>query len=297
MRKCIWFFCLLAVTATAHTWTFGQDGSIEIQSGTWTFKKGGRMDAEFQQMKGTNTVVLRRSDGEVCEVPLAVLSEADQDFVLHPPEDARFGKSKIIDEAGKIERYWRSHALNVIDDIEEGDFAGSVEVQAACNAIVADMKELTNLLGAEVTYTNFSNLLQKQALAVEKTKDTLREGLQRSFLHHADEFFRFLMNSRDDWSDEVRGKTAAYRDYCAFLRKRGWAQAKVHFLYCAGIADKSPGLYADILEAEAAIIQSEQGLARNKQNGTPYPLLHGMTLSEITDRLRSERAAVLTGGN
>src|SRR5262245_44449792 len=113
MRKFIWGFCLLALVATAHTWTFNQDGSIETQDGTWTFKKGGRMDAELQRMKGTNLVVLRRSDGILCEVPLSVLSKNDQDYVLHPPEDTRQqGKAKIISEAAKIERYWRTHALN-----------------------------------------------------------------------------------------------------------------------------------------------------------------------------------------
>jgi hypothetical protein len=290
-------FCLLAFAAAAHTWTFNQDGSIQTQNGTWTFKKGGRIDADFQRMKGTNIVVLRRSDGTLCDVPLSVLSEKDQDFVLHPPEDARIQENARVDEAGKIERYWRSHALNVIDDIEEPGLPASAKSQEVCREIVECMRQLTNVLDPALSYTNFCDLLQKQALALEKVKETGGASLPRPFLHHTDEFFRFMMNSRDEWSDELKGEAPEYREYRAFLRNRGWAQAKVHFLYCAGIADKAPGVVTQIIEAEAAIIQSEQQLARQKQNGSPYPLLHAMNLEEISERLRSERAAALSRAN
>jgi hypothetical protein len=297
MRKFAWAFWLVPFAATAHTWTFNQDGSIETQNGIWTFKKGGRMDAEFVQIKGTNLVVLRRSDGAVCDIPLAVLSEKDQDFVLHPPEDTRpQEKPNPVNEAAKIERYWRSHALNVVDEIEEADFPRSDKSQAVCNDIVADMQQLTNALQDDLAYAAFADLLQKQALAVEKLKEP-RDTLPRSFLHHTDEFFRFMMNSRDEWSDELKGEAKDYKEYRAFLRKRGWAQAKVHFLYCEGIAAKSPRVLGEIIDGEAAIIQSEQRLARKKQSGSPYPLLHAMSLTEISDRLRAERIAVLSPPN
>ena len=297
IRKLAWAFYLLAFVAAAHTWTFNQDGSIETQNGTWTFKKGGRMDAELQRMKGSNVVVLRRMDGTLCEVPLAVLSEKDRDFVLHPPEDARIQEKTRVDEAGKIERYWRSHALNVIDDIDEPALPASAQSQEVCREIVECMRQLTNVLDSALAYTNFCDLLQKQAVAVEKAKETGGASLPRSFLHHTDEFFRFMTNSRDEWSDELKGESPEYKEYRAFLRNRGWAQAKVHFLYCAVIAEKTPGVVPQIIEAEAAIIQSEQQLARQKQNGSPYPLLHAMNLEEISERLRSERAAALTRAN
>ena len=295
IRKLALSFCLLVVGAGAHTWTFNQDGSIQTQNGIWTFKKGGRIDAEFQHIKGTNLVVLRRSDGTLCDVPLAVLSEKDQDFVLHPPEDAR--PKTRVDEAGKIERYWRSHALNVIDDIEESNFPASKESEQACRQIVECMRQLTTHLGPDLSYTAFSELLQKQAVAVEQLRESRRTTIPRPFLRHTDEFFRFMMNSRDEWADELKGETPDYKAYRGFLRNRGWAQAKVHFLYCAGIADKTPGVVAQIIEAEAAIIQSEQQLARQKQNGSPYPLLHAMNVEEITERLRMERAAALSPSN
>lgn len=270
---------------------------METQNGTWSFKKGGRIEAEFQRLKGTNIVVLRRSDGAVCEVPLAVLSDKDQDFVLHPPEDARLQGKLKVDEAAKIARYWRSHALNVIDDVEESSFPTSDKSQKVCRDIVGCMKQLTSALAPEISFTNFFELLQKEALAVEKLKEARGPSLPRPFLHHTEEFFRFMMNSRDEWSDELKGETLEYKEYRAFLRKRGWEQANVHFLYCAGIAEKSPGVFPQIIEGEAAIIQSEQQLARKKKNGTPYPLLHAMNLTEIGDRLRLERAAVLSPSN
>jgi len=290
-------FCLLAFAAAAHTWTFNQDGSIETQNGTWTFKKGGRIDADFQRMKGTNIVVLRRSDGTLCDVPLSVLSEKDQDFVLNPPEDTRLQEKTRVDEASKIERYWRSHALNIIDDIEESSFPSSTKSEEACHEIVECMRQLTNALAPELSYATFSDLLQKQANAIERVKEARGAPLPRPFVRHTDEFFRFMSNSRDEWSDELKGETPEYREYRAFLRKRGWAQAKVHFLYCAGIADKTPGVVPHIIETEATIIQSEQQLARKKQNASPYPLLHAMNLEEISERLRSERAAALTRAN
>src|SRR5690349_20154283 len=290
MRMFILAFGFLALTATAHTWSFNQDGTIETQAGAWSFKKGGRIDGELQGMKGTNTVVLRRSDGVLCEVPLDVLSEKDQDFVLHPPEDRRPERTdNKVNEAAKIERYWRGHALSVIDDIEPADFPASPKAQAACDQIVDAMGKLTNAVRPNLVFTNFLDQLQNTAFAVEKIKETTIQILPRSFLHHSDEFFRFMMNSRDDWADELKGKTPDYREYCTFLRERGWALAKVHFLYCAGIAQRSPSVYAAIIEAEAAIIESEQAMTRKKQNGTAYPLLHAMTPTEIADRLRVER--------
>jgi hypothetical protein len=185
----------------------------------------------------------------------------------------------------------------VIDDIEEPGLPASAKSQEVCREIVECMRQLTNVLDPALSYTNFCDLLQKQALALEKVKETGGASLPRPFLHHTDEFFRFMMNSRDEWSDELKGEAPEYREYRAFLRNRGWAQAKVHFLYCAGIADKAPGVVTQIIEAEAAIIQSEQQLARQKQNGSPYPLLHAMNLEEISERLRSERAAALSRAN
>ena len=290
-------FCLLALAAGAHTWTFNRDGTIETQYGTWSFKKGGRIDAEFQRMKGPNTVVLRRSDGTLCEVPLAVLTEKDQDFVLHPPEDARLQERTKVDEAGKIERYWRSHALNVIDDLEESSFPTSTQSQEACREILESMRPLTNAFGRELAFESFADLLQKQAIAVDKLKENRGVSLPRAFVHHADEFFRFMVNARDEWSDELKGETVDYKEYRAFLRNHAWAQARVHFLYCAGIADKTRGVVPQIIEAEAGIIQSEQQLARKRKTGSPYPLLHAMDLGEISDQLRAERAAVVSRPN
>ena len=297
VAKAIWMLCLLSVAAGAHTWTFVQDGSIETQSGAWSFKKGGRIDAEFQRLKGTNTVVLRRSDGVLCEVPLAVLSHNDQDFVLHPPEDTRAALSKASNEKLKIERYWRSHGLNVVDDIEEADFPNSEKAAAIYSAIVNEMKQLNDALGPDMTYARFSDLVQEKAFDVDKLKQTKGITLSRSFLRHVNEFFRLLSNSRDDWTDERKAERQEYKEYCAFLREKGWAQAGVQLRYCTGMAEKSPHVLSQIIEAEAAVIQSEQTMARKRPASSPYPLLHAMSLEEITERLRSERGDAMNARN
>jgi len=293
VTRAIWVVCLLSVGAGAHTWTFVQDGSIETQAGTWSFKKGGRIDAEFQRLKGTNAVVLRRSDGVICEVALSVLSEKDQDFVLHPPEDTRAAISKASNEKAKIERYWRNHGLNIVDDIEEADFPNSEKAATVYRSVVKEMKQLHEALGPEMTYPRFSDLLQETAFAVDKLKQSKGVILSRSFVRHVNEFFRLLSNSRDDWTDERKAERQEYRDYCAFLREKGWAQAGVQLRYCTGMAERSSKVLAQIIEAEAAVIQSEQAMARKRPASSPYPLLHAMTLDEITERLRSERGDAL----
>src|SRR5262249_4340107 len=42
-----------------RTWNFEQDGKMESDSGTLSFKKGGRMDGQFVRMVDTNRILLR----------------------------------------------------------------------------------------------------------------------------------------------------------------------------------------------------------------------------------------------
>ena len=75
--------CILfanAGQAELRTWTFTSDGKIETGSGVWTFRKGGRVDAEFVRRDGTN-VILELPNGKNCCVPAASLSEADRVYL------------------------------------------------------------------------------------------------------------------------------------------------------------------------------------------------------------------------
>jgi hypothetical protein len=66
--------------AELHTWTFTTDGRIETGSEVWTFRKGGRVDAEFVRRDGTN-VILELPDGKSCKVPASSLSDADRVYL------------------------------------------------------------------------------------------------------------------------------------------------------------------------------------------------------------------------
>jgi hypothetical protein len=64
--------------ADGREWTFTADGGI----GYFSFRKGGRCNADFYSLQGTNTVTLRMSDGTKVDVPFSVLSKEDQDYAV-----------------------------------------------------------------------------------------------------------------------------------------------------------------------------------------------------------------------
>ena len=81
--------CLFAAVFTAwslfaaepRTWTFSQDGQMKTASGgSVSFKKNGRLDAEFVRLE-TNNVVLRVRHGEYRVIPAPSLSEVDRIYL------------------------------------------------------------------------------------------------------------------------------------------------------------------------------------------------------------------------
>src|SRR5579863_5655973 len=92
MRLCLPFACMIALSAGAqspqpppgkagpHTWTFVENGKIKMRSGTISYGRGGRLDADFIRLDGTN-VLLHFPYGGAGSLPIASLSEADRAFV------------------------------------------------------------------------------------------------------------------------------------------------------------------------------------------------------------------------
>jgi len=82
---CLSFACLIAVVAVAEprTWTFTENGKIKFQSGSMSFAKGGKIDAEFVRADMTNVFlkVINAGGGQDGSVPLTSLSEADLLYV------------------------------------------------------------------------------------------------------------------------------------------------------------------------------------------------------------------------
>jgi hypothetical protein len=65
-----------------RTWTFWQDGKLETQSGVWTFKKGGRIEAHFVRLIGTDTLVVRLAvDGREGRLATSSLSDEDCQYL------------------------------------------------------------------------------------------------------------------------------------------------------------------------------------------------------------------------
>jgi hypothetical protein len=79
-------FLLLALIATTadaqmRTWTFSQDGTTQGQSGVWSFRKGGRVEAQYIRREGTNVILQLKMDGKEKSVPMVCLSEDDWKYV------------------------------------------------------------------------------------------------------------------------------------------------------------------------------------------------------------------------
>src|SRR5207244_13337722 len=79
------FAALIAVVAVAEprTWTFTENGNIKFRSGSMSFAKGGKIDAEFVRADTTNVFlkVIDAGGGEDGCVPVTSLSEADVLYV------------------------------------------------------------------------------------------------------------------------------------------------------------------------------------------------------------------------
>jgi len=76
-------FVAFAVAAEIRTWTFREDGNFKVLSGTGgklSFRKNGRIDADFIQSDLTN-VFLKLKDGRDGSVPLTNLSDDDRAYV------------------------------------------------------------------------------------------------------------------------------------------------------------------------------------------------------------------------
>jgi hypothetical protein len=80
--KAILFLFLATVAAYAQprTWTFAQDGKSDPQLGALSFRKGGRIDAQFVKMSGTNAVVLNMA-GQKYLIALTNFSAGDRAYV------------------------------------------------------------------------------------------------------------------------------------------------------------------------------------------------------------------------
>jgi hypothetical protein len=79
-----------------RTWTFVQDGKMESDSGFLTFKKGGRIDADFVRVVDTNTVLIRPvASTQNFWLAISNLCDADRDLLHKAPELLRKGNAVV----------------------------------------------------------------------------------------------------------------------------------------------------------------------------------------------------------
>jgi len=314
---CLLFACLIAVAAGAEsrTWTFCEGGRVKFQSGALSFAKGGRIDAEFLRLDGTN-VFLKVKDGGDGSVPLATLSEADRAYVakikdvpvdvarLEREAQERQSQNRLQSEAmakgaakiaGKIRPiapadYIRSHADNILlFGIDKYEFPETEKASLACKEITSELNQIHRALELGISYNRFRDLLQEKALAVQKIRDLRAEGIPHEFLRHADQCIDRLNESKRDWKEEIDCKYDDLKASYAWERQNDWLESGSEFLYCTGIAEKNPAIIDALLMQEALIVQHEQRAVRNRLQtiSDSFPLLPRMTQKEIIVKLRA----------
>lgn len=90
--------------AQSRTWTFGASGKSE--GGAMSYRKGGRIDAEFSDFLGTNVVMLKLNfDGKEYPINISALSAGDREFLIKLR-----GKPKLAARALAIEMSGPSQA-------------------------------------------------------------------------------------------------------------------------------------------------------------------------------------------
>jgi hypothetical protein len=149
-------FCLLALTAASEprTWTFIEDGVMQCPTGgRWSFKKGGRVDAAFIGLKGTNVFVMAE-DGTRRFFPVTSLSEKDRAYLK-----TASGMSEL--QAADVQR--RATAQSVAS-MRKGD-AAQMRTDAATKRRVAQLQleEAARVENEAARLANRASSLEAQA--------------------------------------------------------------------------------------------------------------------------------------
>jgi S1-C subfamily serine protease len=107
---------VVASRAVEHrTWTFINDGRMVSPSGGgWSFKKGGRLDAAFVRVDGTNVIVVADTDGQYRVIPVSSLSEGDCAYLVKAKgvseSDAASIKQAVAAKNAEAARYEQQQA-------------------------------------------------------------------------------------------------------------------------------------------------------------------------------------------
>jgi hypothetical protein len=200
-------------------------------------------------------------------------------------QEARLAAAKAAQhDAIKSHRFY-------IRPIDEFDFPKTEKGKSACKEIASDLKGINKAIELGLNYSQFSNLLTKKALAVEKTKDLQGDGIPRVFFRRVDACVDAYKQSRDWWHKQIENaehpSMIPYEDY---VMREYWAEAGVDLTYCIGIAECDTNANATAIDLVASMIRTEQnGVRDGTLAAKDYldPSVYNLSVDQISDRLKA----------
>lgn len=106
----------------------------------------------------------------------------------------------------------------------------------ACNKILIELLMINKSLEIGTSYNRFAQLIQDQALAVERIK--LTEQVPIDFSFHAEKVVESYRRSLDCWNSAIEANGRSESAYES-LRSWFWASADIHFEYMRAILGNS----------------------------------------------------------
>ena len=152
-----------------RTWTFVEDGRINSIS----FKKNGRIDAEYVRLDGTNVVLILKTGDGTGSVPLAYLCETDRTYVDRANAELdREAKAKGLLAAAEI-------ALRKADFSKSVELLNEIAIQFPGTAQARTISGLTKFL-KEKDVDKSGPLSVDEGRRLKKMRDNL-EDLARNY--------------------------------------------------------------------------------------------------------------------
>ena len=279
--------CLFGASES-RTWTFEDNGNISSGPGIWSFRKGGRIDGRFIRLDGTNAVIVKLVDGTARSVPYSSLSEADRAYLAKLKPSAMAGTAEPVTEPTKLAIPPKNDSsIYLVEVLEHGgtpdfpytpllrpcELPKTKEARAACDEVLLELHQIQKSLEPEISFEQFSTLLQKQTSAIRKVQNT-GHGIPKDFNGCADRSLSYYLESKAAWQSELDAKTDREKKEWRAGVQRNWIKAEMEILRCEGICQNDPTINDEILAKESMLVYTDKKL-------------DGMTTVEIFDRFRN----------
>ncbi len=254
-----------------------------MRSGTISYAKGGRLDADFIRLDGTN-LLLRFAYGGAGSLPIASLSEADRAFVAEVANRKPEARKVADPPAAPPEYDSIATHRDLLMPIHELDFPKTDQARAVCQEITSELGGVERLLELGISYGTFSDVLTEKVLSIEKIKGLRGTDIPPGFLYEADQCVDRFAKSKEYWSDQLNTANPKLKPLLEFHMLEERSEAGLHFNYCVGMARSDTNANTTAAHELANIIRAEQdavelGILESKEKLDP--VVHNMTSEEI----------------